>query len=91
MILDSAYENVVASITLLRLANQDQLSGSVHTVARGDLVLVVLPSKSIPELNLLPGNMISSERAHVYNLIGHFNGMDIVTWTDLATKPYNKN
>lgn len=30
--------------------------------------------------------MISSKGAHAYNLTGHFNGMDIVTKTDIHAK-----
>lgn len=46
----------------------------------------MVPSEFIPELNLLPDCMISSKGAHAYNLTGRFNGMNIVTKTDIHAK-----
>lgn len=55
-------------------------------VARGDIDLVVVPTKYIQELNGLPETIINSATALSYNLVGHLNGIEWIAKTHLHFK-----
>ncbi|KAI8949232.1 putative cytochrome P450 [Xylaria longipes] len=57
-----------------------------YNLARGDMDVIVLPAKFIPELNLLSPSLINTREFHSYTLLGHITGIDIVRKTGFHVK-----
>ncbi|KAI1373128.1 cytochrome P450 [Hypoxylon crocopeplum] len=58
-----------------------KFDGKPYRLERGDADYVVLPARSIAELNRLPTDALHTRKHHSFSLLGHLTGMDVILKT----------
>ncbi|RYP77686.1 hypothetical protein DL771_001054 [Monosporascus sp. 5C6A] len=63
-----------------------KFDGKPYRLERGDADYVVLPARSITELNRLPVDTLNTRKHHSYSLLGHLTGMHVILKTNFHVK-----